>query len=410
MAEVNDSSAAASGPTSNLPSHFNKLSHIYPRQTGNSTLNLFASIADHLAPISATSIIHDNASGPGTATSVILKSLKPEDYPSVIATDMVPAMIDAFNSDIAEVNGSSKLTGIVMKSEFLDFPDQHFTHSITNFSIFNFADPLVCVKEIYRTLKPSGQAVITTWKTFAIGDVIHETQRRIRPDLPIMKVSGVEYHKSNAIIDIMVQAGFERERVRLLSPAVVVGGNDLEGLIEFGSGPFTDAARAGWTDEEKGSWKEVLREVLDEKKREFAMSFKLTEEHVRSFLNPASGGDWAPFLSAIDPDVVWTIGSPKEDMTCCTGVFNLQGWLDKVAPLLQVKLEGALQMNVESLDIIGNKAVVEASGFATQKNGNTYENNYCWIMTFDDESGKAVVIKEYMNTALVKEVIATNPM
>ncbi|KAH9203614.1 hypothetical protein DL95DRAFT_472217 [Leptodontidium sp. 2 PMI_412] len=140
------------------------------------------------------------------------------------------------------------------------------------------------------------------------------------------------------------------------------------------------------------------------------MSFKLTEEHVRSFLDPASADDWAPFLSAIDADVVWTIGSLKEDLTCCTGVFNLQGWLDKVAPLIQVKLEGPLQMNVESLDIIENKAVIEASGSATQKNGNPYENLYCWIMTFDNESGKAVVIKEYMNTALVKEVIETNPI
>ncbi|KAH6694860.1 hypothetical protein BKA61DRAFT_498691, partial [Leptodontidium sp. MPI-SDFR-AT-0119] len=89
---------------------------------------------------------------------------------------------------------------------------------------------------------------------------------------------------------------------------------------------------------------------------------------------------------------------------------NLQGWLDKVAPLIQVKLEGPLRMNVESLDIIGNKAVIEASGSATQKNGNPYENLYCWIMTFGDETGKAVAIKEYMNTALVKEVIETNPI
>lgn len=31
-------------------------------------------------------------------------------------------------------------------------------------------------------------------------------------------------------------------------------------------------------------------------------------------------------------------------------------------------------------------------------------------MTFGDETGKAVAIKEYMNTALVKEVIETNPI
>ena len=268
MSASANSSSTTAGPTSNLPAYFNKFSQVYPRQSGHSTENLFASITDHLAPISADSVIHDNAAGPGTATSVILKTLEPEEYPTIIATDMVPAMIEAFNSDVAKTNGTSKLTGLVMKSETLDFPDDHFTHSITNFSIFNFVDPVICVKEIYRTLKPSGQAVITTWKTFAIGDLIHETQRRIRPDLPPMRVSGAEFHKVDAVIDVMVKAGFEKEGIKVLSPTVVVTGADLEGLTEFGTGPFTDAARNGWTDEEKGRWKEVLLQVLEEKTQE----------------------------------------------------------------------------------------------------------------------------------------------
>ncbi|KAH7409009.1 S-adenosyl-L-methionine-dependent methyltransferase [Cadophora sp. MPI-SDFR-AT-0126] len=269
MSESSNSFNTAAGPTSNLPAYFNKLSQVYPRQSGNSTADLFASITDYLAPITASSVIHDNASGPGTATGVILKNLKPEDYPTVIVTDMVPAMIEAFNSDVAKTNGTSKLIGVVMKSETLDFPDEHFTHSITNFSIFNFVDPVICVKEIHRTLKPSGQAVITTWKTFAIGDLIHETQRRIRPDLPLMKVSGAEYHSVDAVIDVMMKAGFEKEGIKVLSPTVVVTGEKLEGLTEFGSGPFTDSARSGWTDEEKGKWKEVLLQVLEEKKQEY---------------------------------------------------------------------------------------------------------------------------------------------
>ncbi|KAK0109517.1 hypothetical protein ONS95_002206 [Cadophora gregata] len=269
MSDSTTSFKTAAGPTSNLPAYFTKLSQVYPRQSGNSTANLFASITDQLAPISANSIIHDNASGPGTATGVILKNLKPEEYPTIIATDMVPAMIEAFNSDLAKPKETSKLTGIVMKSEILDFPDNHFTHSITNFSIFNFVDPAICLKETYRTLKPSGQAVITTWKTFAIGDLIHETQRRIRPDLPLMKVSGAEYHRVDAVIDVMVQAGFEKESIQVLSPTVVVTGENLDGLTQFGCGPFTDSARNGWTDEEKGRWKEVLFEVLEEKKQEY---------------------------------------------------------------------------------------------------------------------------------------------
>lgn len=33
---------------------------------------------------------------------------------------------------------------------------------------------------------------------------------------------------------------------------------------------------------------------------------------------------------------------------------------------------------------------------------------YCWIMEFSAETGKVVVIREYMNSALVKEVMTNN--
>ncbi|KAH7409008.1 hypothetical protein BKA64DRAFT_742181 [Cadophora sp. MPI-SDFR-AT-0126] len=140
------------------------------------------------------------------------------------------------------------------------------------------------------------------------------------------------------------------------------------------------------------------------------MPFTLTEEYVRAFMDPATRGDWVPFVTSIDPNVRWTIGNTREDLTCCTGVFNLQEWLEKVTPPMQARLKGTLEMKVEALDIIGNKAVIEATGNATQKNGNPYDQRYCWIMKFDGETGKIVVINEYMNTALVKEVWETNPL
>lgn len=172
-------------------------------------------------------------------------------------------MIDAFNSVFK--TDDDRISGTVMLSQKLEFANDTFTHSITNFSIFNFAEPLQSVQEIYRTLKPGGQAVITTWKYFAIGEVVHETQRRIRPDVPLMKFSGAEWNSADAVTDLMVQAGFAEDSIQVYSPSVVVSGEDLEGLTEFACSPFTDSARVGWTEVEKGRWPEVAREVLKEK-------------------------------------------------------------------------------------------------------------------------------------------------
>ena len=254
---------------SNLPKYFHHLSQTYPRQTGNSTRNLFAQIAHRVAPILSDSIIHDNASGPGTATGVILSNLPPDVHPQIVATDMVPAMIDAFKSTEFPGINPNHITGIVMKSETLAFPANHFTHSLTNFSVFNFADPSICVREIHRTLKPSGQAVITTWKRFGIGEVVHETQRRVRPDLPLMKFSGPDMYSADAVVDVMLRSGFARDKIDFVSMETVATGEDLDGLRAFAEGPFTESARRGWTEEEKDRWGVVLGDVLEEERERF---------------------------------------------------------------------------------------------------------------------------------------------
>lgn len=84
-----------------------------------------------------------------------------------------------------------------------------------------------------------------------------------------MKYSGEELYSGDAVADLMARAGFEKDRIQVLSRTQIVTGEDLEGLTEFASGPFMDPAKAGWTDDEKIRWQEVLRQVMEEEVREF---------------------------------------------------------------------------------------------------------------------------------------------
>jgi len=263
-----DTAKSSQAPKSSLPEYFRKLAANYAYNTGNSTKNLFAKTLDHIAPISSDSTIHDNACGPGTASEVLLSAFPETDF-TIIATDMVPTMIDALNVKIPEQDWSSKVTTATMNSQSLQLPDATFTHSITNFSIFNFAETLACVKEINRTLKPGGQAVITTWKYFGVGELIHETQRRIRPDLPLMKYSGVEWHSADAIKEVMASAAFDETRIDVLEKTQIVTGEDLAGIIDFARGPFSEPARIGWTDEEKDKWPKTLNEIVEEDRQKY---------------------------------------------------------------------------------------------------------------------------------------------
>lgn len=59
------------------------------------------------------------------------------------------------------------------------------------------------------------------------------------------------------------------------------------------------------------------------------------------------------------------------------------------------------------LKVVGNKAYVEFRGEATQLNGKPYNNQYLWVMIFDDQ-GHAQEIREYLDTRLVQEVFTNN--
>ncbi|KAJ6506235.1 hypothetical protein C8R47DRAFT_1101639 [Mycena vitilis] len=114
--------------------------------------------------------------------------------------------------------------------------------------------------------------------------------------------------------------------------------------------------------------------------------FTLTEAHVKNLLDPAREGNWAAFVGGIDPNVRWVIASETKD------------------PLV----DGLLKMTVSSIDIIGTKAILEAYGEATTTKGRPYNNRYAWFLVFSEETGKIVEIREYMDTALVQEMIQAN--
>ncbi|KAL8292860.1 hypothetical protein RQP46_000554 [Phenoliferia psychrophenolica] len=90
-----------------------------------------------------------------------------------------------------------------------------------------------------------------------------------------------------------------------------------------------------------------------------------------------------------------------------TEAHNLATWREKIInPVFARLVAGELRVELKTLDIVGDKAFAQCEGRATQKNGAPYNDNYCWIMRFDSETGKVVELREYLNTALVQEVLA----
>lgn len=251
---------------------FTSLARNYGRQTGNSTHVLFATIAGRIAPaITSYSVIHDNAGGVGTATSVILDNLAPafpDDIPEVLITDNNPAMIAAANETFRDM--SSKITAVEADSQDLsNIPDAKFTHSIVNFSVFLFPDALQALREIHRTLQPDGVAVLLTWKRFGFGSTVHVAQRLVRPDLPPMPIPGSQFMNPGVLAELVIKAGFSETKIHVSQDETVRKDEDLDGMRQFMLADFSRMATKDWTEEERGRWPAAVNEAIQKEVEQY---------------------------------------------------------------------------------------------------------------------------------------------
>ncbi|KAK0644129.1 hypothetical protein B0T16DRAFT_447875 [Cercophora newfieldiana] len=178
------------------PTFFSSLATSYTRQTANTTHTaLSLSLPDILAlhPITPSSIIHDNAAGPGTATTALLPHL-PSPPPSILLTDLTPAMVSAA-ADTFPPSTYRSITTLQLDSVDLSGLPRNgeITHSFLNFSLSTISDPAKALREIHHSLAPGGIAVVTTWKRFAGVEIVRATQRSVKPDSEPMPMPWEEF-------------------------------------------------------------------------------------------------------------------------------------------------------------------------------------------------------------------------
>ena len=125
--------------------------------------------------ISPEAKILENLCGTGFVTEDILKRGSEAQFHAV---DAAPNMIELAK---AKLGDKPNIHYGVMPGEILEFPDKHFTHSFTNLGILFFKSPAAGAEEIWRTLKPGGIAIVTSWSRLdTVEDGVVPAQLAIR--------------------------------------------------------------------------------------------------------------------------------------------------------------------------------------------------------------------------------------
>ncbi|KAL6243691.1 hypothetical protein RBB50_009124 [Rhinocladiella similis] len=291
------------GPDAFKQRYFTEIGPRYGLLTGNTTRDLFTDLLLNVRDLSDTitsdSAVHDNASGPGTATEALISwcygrrhhegkcggggggvAARPK---AVIATDYVPAMVEAGERIRASRRAENPLWDRVrfkvadsadLRSEF---KDGEFTHSICNFSVFNLTHPEKCLREMHRTLAPGGVAAVTCWKRFGASELLSAAQRVVMGDewerRHRVPVAGPQYFEKGYLAKLVRDAGFEGagmvETVEVRK-TVEEGGEDWDGLYEFlTTSSLSVAATKGWSDDQAARWPEAVKTAMNSEKEQF---------------------------------------------------------------------------------------------------------------------------------------------
>jgi ubiquinone/menaquinone biosynthesis C-methylase UbiE len=101
--------------------------------------------------MTSSSVLLDNACGNGVVTEAVMETQRPGIF-NIHAIDMNPKMCEATAALAASKGWSNNVRTAAMPSESLEFDDDTFTHSFSNFIINQAQDPEKVAANIYRTL------------------------------------------------------------------------------------------------------------------------------------------------------------------------------------------------------------------------------------------------------------------
>ncbi|TGO43676.1 hypothetical protein BCON_1116g00010 [Botryotinia convoluta] len=258
---------ATTTDVSPLCDSFNTQASTYERRLGGSTRRVIEYAISLLSGLPENPKILDSACGPGMVTEVILKA-----YPKahIHAADVASGMI-ALLENLINLNGwQDRVKTGVMDGVSLSYADEIFDVSITNFGIFFYSDPVIGAKELYRTLKPGGKAVVSCWKEVPFYPILHAVQAMIRPGTKPIAMSTLDRWTQRETMELTLKAG-EFHDVQIYEKDVMWWNEGVHEAAKGFTDNFVNMVGDQWSEEEKKQLLGATQLLLEENKNGFVV-------------------------------------------------------------------------------------------------------------------------------------------
>jgi ketosteroid isomerase-like protein len=126
------------------------------------------------------------------------------------------------------------------------------------------------------------------------------------------------------------------------------------------------------------------------------------EAIVRKFFEVLSTGHLENIRKTLHPDASWT---PMVKNVPGAGVHKPRDVIvdEFLAPVRGLFEDGDPKVKVNNIFCKGNLVCAETRALGKMKNGNTYDNLYCWVIEVRD--GLIYALREYMDSAYIQSIV-----
>ena len=201
--------------------------------------------------------ILDLACGPGTLALTAAKNVD-----NVKAADFSKEMIGILDRTL-EREGINNIETWCGDGQALPYEDNSFDAAFSMFGLMFFPDRMKGYREIYRTLKPGGVAVISSWAPLSdspLQQAVFGALREMMPNMPKPQQNMESLENPEVFREEMTRAGFKDVRIEAVSC-----GTEIASLERFWEDMVKGAAplvmlKNSMTEEQ---WQEKTKIALD---------------------------------------------------------------------------------------------------------------------------------------------------
>ncbi|KAM0228513.1 hypothetical protein ACHAPO_010714 [Fusarium lateritium] len=215
---------------------------------------------------SSEAIVHDVGCGLGAATAAVVAASNAVST-KITGSDIDDNVLNLYREQISENNWPAE--AVKADATALTFGDESFTHAIGNVLLFVLPnDGIDAMKEMHRTLKPNGVAIVNSWAYVPTLPAIVSACEKTRPAGTPLPRQGLEKWESEDFLrSIVVNGGFQTERVKLENKDVFITIGDLQHFSTMLWSFIGGTSSAGWLESDEENWDVVVDIVAEALKR-----------------------------------------------------------------------------------------------------------------------------------------------